>query len=133
MTWVVEWADGQSQEFFDLQEIGRQYYALKPQFLMKLRVLVKEAPNYHVRIGALRSVKGSKGVPNASFVLTLITSEGLAVTFLGDIAGKGAGRIVGVWPTQFRAILEADEDAIVNLLYIVTERPEVVQHLELDF
>lgn len=133
MTWIVEWVDGQPQEFLDLRDIGRQYYELKQGFFEKLHALVKQAPNYHLRIGALRSVKGSKGVAALYFVLLLVTSTGLAVTLLGETTNKGVRRIVGVWPAQFRAVLEADQDAIANLLYIVAERPEAVQNLEVVF
>lgn len=133
MTWLVELANAQSQEFLDLQDIGGRYYQLKRGFLDKLRALVEQAPNYQLRVGAIQSAKGSKGSANAPFVLILVTSAGLTVSFLGSIGDKGHGRIVGVWPAQFRGVLEADQDAILNLLYIATERPEAVRHLELVF
>jgi len=133
MTWLVELTNGQSQEFLDLQDIGGRYYHLKRGFLDKLRALAEQAPNYHLCIGAMKSIKGSKGTANLHFILVLVTSAGLTVSFLGSITDKGHGRIVGVWPAQFRGVLEADQDAILNLLYIATERPEAVRHLELVF
>jgi hypothetical protein len=131
MTWVVDLVNGQSQEFLDLQEIGGQYYQMKRGFLSKLRTLAKTKPNYRVRVGAIRTAKESKGVAGKPFLLFLVTSAELAVAFLGHETSKGEGRIVGVWPAQFRGVLEADHDAILNLLYLATERSEAVRQLEL--
>jgi hypothetical protein len=133
MTWLVELANAQSQEFLDLQDIGGQYYQLKQGFLDKLRDLVEQAPNYHLRVGAIQSAKGRKGTATAPFILVFVTSAGLTVSFLGSITDRGDGRIVGVWPAQFQGVLKVDQDAILNLLYIATERPEAVRHLELVF
>jgi hypothetical protein len=133
MTWVVELADAESQEFLDLQDIGSRYYQLKPGFLQKLQTMVKQVPNYLLRVGAIQSMRGDKGACKAPFILLLITTEGLAVTLLGNLTDRGGGRIVGVSPAQFRRVLEADQQAIPNLLYVAVERPEVVRHLELVF
>jgi hypothetical protein len=133
MTWLVELANAQPQEFLDLQDIGDRYYQLRRGFLDKLRALVEQAPNYHLRVGAIQSARGSDGAVIVPFILLLVTSAGLTVSFLGSITDKGHGRIVGVWPAQFRGVLKADQDAILNLLYIATERPEAVRHLELVF
>jgi len=133
MTWLVQLADAQPQEFLDLQDIGGRYYQLRRGFLDKLRALVEQTPNYHLHVGAIQSAKGSKGTVTVPFILLLVTSAGLTVSFLGRITGKGHGRILGVWPGQFRGVLEADQDAILNLLYIATERPEAIRHLELVF
>jgi len=133
MSWLVEMVDGQSQEFIDLQEIGGRYHRLKPSFLAKVGVLVEQAPNYRLRVGVIHSAKGSKGTVKTPFILLLITSAGLSVTFLGSASTKGGGRIIGVWPAQFQGVLKTDQDAVMNLLYIIAERPEAVRQLELVY
>jgi hypothetical protein len=133
MTWRVALADAESREFLDLVDIGGRYYRLEPGFLEKLQTRVKHVPHYHLRVGAIQSIEGLKGSGESPFILLLVTLAGLAVTFLGCVSENGGGRIVGVWPAQFRSVLETDKQAVMNLLYIAVERPEAVRHLELVF
>lgn len=123
-----------SQKFIDLHSLSKQYYQLKPDFIEKLQSLIKEKPNYLKRTDLIRSAKGpKKRVLSRPFLLLLITIKGLTVTFLGDLSDDNSGYILGVWPSQFKRVLEADSDAIINLLYVIVERPDVLLRLELVF
>lgn len=132
--WKVDMIDESSQNFIDLLSLINQYYQLKPDFFEKLQSLIKEKPNYTIRTNVIRSAKGPKRrILTKPFLLLLITNKGLTVTFLGDSSNDHGGYILGVWPSQFKRILETDSSAIINLLYIMVERSDVVLSLELVF
>jgi hypothetical protein len=133
-TWKVEMVSEPSQKFIDLNFLSNQYYHLKPDFIEKLLNLIEKKSNYSKRTDVILSVTGPKDrVLTKPFLLLLATIKGLVVTFLGDISNNSSGFILGVWPNQFKRILETDSDAIINLLYVIVERPDIVLRLELVF
>jgi len=121
-----------SKEFIDLHFLSNQYYQLKPDFIEKLQILIRKKSNYSRRDDSIRSTRGpEKRVLAKPFLLVLATRKGLMVTLLGDLSDDNSALILGVFPIQFKHVLEIDSNAIINLLYIMIEQPSVVQHLEL--
>jgi hypothetical protein len=133
-TWHVNLVEGPSRQFIDLRKLCGQYYQLNPRFIEKLNSHIEEHRTYKVRLGVIHSVKEPSDIqlPNP-FILLLVTRTGLTVSLLGGLDETGGGSIVGVWPLQIKEILNSDPQAIVTLLFIITERPEAVQSLHLIF
>lgn len=133
-TWHVKLAEGPSRTFLDIQTLCGQYYQLNPSFIEKLQSQIKEQATYKVRYGGILSVKEpSDSQLTAPFILLLVTRTNLTVSLLGSLDETGGGSIVGVWPHQIKHLLSSDPQAILALLFIITEKPEVVQSLHLLF
>ncbi len=97
-------------------------------------MLIREQGAYKARYGLILSVKESSKVQlTAPFILLLVTHTNFTASFLGNLDETGGGSIVGVWPQQMKGLLSSDSQAILTLLFIITERPEVVQSLHILF
>ncbi|MFX1476438.1 MAG: hypothetical protein ACFFCO_13355 [Promethearchaeota archaeon] len=132
--WHVKFAEGSLQVFLDIHTLCGQYYQLHPRFIKKLHSHIKEQRTYTVRHGVIHSVKDpSNSQLTDPFILLLATRAGLTVSLLGGLDEIGGGSIVGVWPHQIKELLGSDSQAILTLLFIITERPEAVQSLQLLF
>jgi hypothetical protein len=133
-TWIVKLTEGAKQRFIDLQAASGQYYELQSGWFHKLQSCIKEQSTYSVHLNLIKMTKGPKGEQlQAPFLLLLITATKLTVTFLGELGENETGYIVGVWPDQFLQILKEDEDAIINLLFIITEQPQLIETVDLYF
>ncbi len=133
-TWQVNLVDGSKRTFYDISQILGQYYKLQPEWIKKLQVHIKQESAYQISLSVINSVSGPQGASlHAPFLLLLITKTRLTVTLLGELAESGAGCIKGIWPKTFLKILETDEKAILNMLYIISEQPQLVEKLELYF
>jgi hypothetical protein len=133
-TWLVELAEGPSRTFLDVQTLSGEYYKLSPRFIGKLQRLIREQADYKARYGVILSIKEpSETQLTTPFILFLITRVNFTASFLGGLDELGGGTIVGVWPEQMRDVLSSDSKAILSLLYIITERPEVVKSLHFLF
>ncbi len=133
-TWVVNLIEGREQKFFDIQQLKGNYYEMQPEWIEKLQSLIKRHPDYKVHINLIESVSGPRreGLI-APFLLLLVTKTQLTVTFLGELTEDNTGVILGVWPKNFLKILDADDKAILNLLYVIIEQSELVAKLDLIF
>ncbi|MFX1563907.1 MAG: hypothetical protein ACFFDP_11450, partial [Promethearchaeota archaeon] len=104
-------------EFIDLHFLSNQYYQLKPDFIQKLQSLIQRKANYSKRDSSIRSVRGpKKRILAKPFLLFLSTIMGLMVTLLGELSDDNSAIILGVYPSQFKRILELDTNAIINIL-----------------
>ncbi len=132
--WTVELTEGSKRTFVDLQTAFGQYYKLQSGWVHKLQSLIKEQSAYSVHLNLIKMTKGPQGERlQAPFLLLLITASRLTVAFLGELDENETGYIVGVWPEQFLQILKEDKDAIVNLLFILTEQPQLLETVDLYF
>ncbi len=133
-TWAVQLLNGSKHSFVDLQQTLGQYYQLQTGWLHKLQSCIKEQPTYSVHTNLIESTKGPANESlNAPFLILLITNTCLTVSFLGELTEEETGYIVGVWPDKFLQILRSDEDAVLNLLYIITDQPDLVSRIEIHF
>ncbi len=133
-TWHVKLAEGPSRTFLDIHTLCGKYYQLNPSFIEKLQRQIKEQVVYKVRYGVILLVKEpSDSQLTAPFILLLVTRTNFTVSLLGGFNEIGGGSIVGVWPHQIKDLLSSEPQAILSLLFIITERPEVVQSLHLLF
>lgn len=133
-TWHVKLAEGPSRTFLDIHTLCGQYYQLNPSFIEKLQSHIKEQVAYKVRYGVILLVKEpSDSKLTAPFILLLVTRTNLTVSLLGSLNKISGGSIVGVWPHQIKELLSSEPQVILSLLFIITERPEVVQSLRLLF
>ncbi len=133
-TWHVKLAEGPSRKFLDIHTLSGQYYQLNPRFVGKLQRLIREQVAYKARYGFILSVKEpSETKLIAPFILLLVTRMNFTASLLGSLDEVGGGSIVGVWPYQIKELLNSDPQAILSLLFIITERPEAVQSLHLLF
>jgi len=134
--WRVELVEGPTREFLDLHALVGSYYRLHPRFLKKLQEQIKCHPIYRVRAGIIRKAADSKSRQlDAPFILLLITHTGLTVSLLGNLSSEEdeGGHLVGVWPAQFSHVLKADPQALINLLYLVSEQPQSLRRMDLLF
>lgn len=133
-SWTVKLIKGEHYAFADLlQRIG-QYYELQSAWVQKLQAHIKAEPKYEVHLNLIDSVQGPNGETLvAPFLLLLITKTKLTITLLGELTENDTGHVIGVWPEKFLKILETDEKAILNLLYIIVEQPSLIEKIELTF
>ena len=133
-TWQVKLAEGPPRTFLDVHTLGGEYYKLSPSFIGKLQRLIREQDTYKAQYGLILSVtEPSETRLTTPFILFLITRMNFTASFLGGLDELGGGAIVGVWPHQIKDLLSSDSQAILSLLYIITERPEIVKSLHLLF
>lgn len=133
-SWKVKLEGGSELQLLDLQKATGQYYELQSGFIQQLQMTIKKHSNYSVHLNIIDSTLG----PNseqllAPFLLVLLTKTKLTVTFLGELAENETGYIIGVWPTKFLRIIKADSQAILNMLYIITNQPTLVERLDVYF
>ncbi|MFX1318079.1 MAG: hypothetical protein ACFE9D_07800 [Promethearchaeota archaeon] len=132
--WTVELTEGSKHTFIDLQAAFGQYYEVQSGWLQKLQSRIKEQSTYSVHLNLIQLTKGPQGERlQAPFLLLLVTATKLTVTFLGELGGNETAYIVGVWPEQFLQVLKEDKDAIVKLLFIITEQPQLLETADLYF
>ena len=132
--WLIELSGEPSRKFNDIQQMSGQYYQLFPEFLEKLQNQLQMQPHYHVLVSKIQNVIApKKNNLTSPFIISLLSNTGLAVTFLGGLTDPEGCQIVGVWPAQFQSVLKTDPKAVINLLYIIIERPEIIHWLELMF
>lgn len=132
--WTVKLTKGSKHTFVDLHAACGQYYALQSGWVHKLQSCIKEQSAYSVHLNLIQMTNGPHDERLQSpFLLLLITATKLTVTFLGELGENETGYIVGVWPEQFLQILKEDKDAIVNLLFIITEQPQLIESVDLYF
>ncbi|MFX1565462.1 MAG: hypothetical protein ACFFCH_05680 [Promethearchaeota archaeon] len=132
--WTVTLVDGSTLQLLDLQKTGYQYYELQAGFIQQLQTAIKRQPTYSVKLNLIDSTLG----PNseqllAPFLLLLITTTKLTVTFLGELTENETGYIIGIWPPKFLRIIKSDSQAILNILYIITNQPTLVEKLDVYF
>lgn len=133
-SWHIELITGPSRQFYDLKTRIGQYYELKSGWIRKLQQHIKNFDCYNVHAKSIQTVKGPKSKKiYAPFILLLVAKTGLTITFLGELTEKDTGYILGIWPQQFFSILEKDPQAIMNLLYMTVEQPDLVTQLDLFF
>lgn len=133
-TWKVTLVEGPMRKFYDLQQVLNQYYELKPEWIKKLQLQIREQPVYNVHLNLIKSVQGPQGQNLlAPFLLLLITKTQLTVTYLGELTEDDTGYLIGVWPKKFLKILKSDEKAILNLLYVIIEYPQLMEKIDLFF
>ncbi|MFW9985079.1 MAG: hypothetical protein ACFFDJ_00765 [Candidatus Odinarchaeota archaeon] len=133
-TWKVTLVEGPMRKFYDLQKVLNQYYELKPEWIKKLQLQIREQPVYNVHLNLIKSVQGPQGQNLlAPFLLLLITKTQLTVTYLGELTEDDTGYLIGVWPKKFLKILKSDEKAILNLLYVIIEYPQLMEKIDLFF
>ncbi|MFX1491143.1 MAG: hypothetical protein ACFFBU_02710 [Promethearchaeota archaeon] len=126
--------EGPMRKFYDLQKVLNQYYELKPEWIKKLQLQIREQPVYNVHLNLIKSVQGPQGQNLlAPFLLLLITKTQLTVTYLGELTEDDTGYLIGVWPKKFLKILKSDEKAILNLLYVIIEYPQLMEKIDLFF
>lgn len=131
---MVSLIEGRKQRFFDIQQQKGNYYEMQSKWIEKLQSLIKEQPDYNVHVNLIKSVSGpQKEEPIAPFLLLIVTKTQLTVTFLGELTEDNTGIILGVWPENFLTILDADDKAILNLLYVIIEQPELIAKMDLFF
>ncbi|MFX1566722.1 MAG: hypothetical protein ACFFCH_12100 [Promethearchaeota archaeon] len=133
-SWKVKLEGGSELQLLDLQKATGQYYELQSGFIQQLQTTIKKHSTYSVHLNIIDSTLG----PNseqllAPFLLVLLTKTKLTVTFLGELTENETGYIIGVWPTKFLRIIKADSQAILNMLYIITNQPTLVERLDLYF
>ncbi len=133
-SWKVKLEGGSELQLLDLQKATGQYYELQSGFIQQLQMTIKKHSTYSVHLNIIDSTLG----PNseqllAPFLLVLLTKTKLTVTFLGELTENETGYIIGVWPTKFLRIIKADSQAILNMLYIITNQPTLVERLDLYF
>ena len=134
MSWIVYLRNGSKYEFVDLLQAKGQYYQLQTGWIRKLQKRIKEQSTYSVHTNLIASTKGPESESlQAPFLLVLVTKTTLTVSFLGELTDEETGYIVGIWPDTFLQVLKSDEEAILNLLYIITNQPELVDRIELHF
>lgn len=134
MSWIVHLRNGSKYEFVDLLQAKGQYYQLQTGWIRKLQKRIKEQSTYSVHTNLIASTKGPESESlQAPFLLVLVTKTTLTVSFLGELTDEETGYIVGIWPDTFLQVLKSDEEAILNLLYIITNQPELVDRIELHF
>ncbi|MFX1566440.1 MAG: hypothetical protein ACFFCH_10660 [Promethearchaeota archaeon] len=133
-SWKVKLEGGSELQLLDLQKATGQYYELQSGFIQQLQTAVKKHSTYSVHLNVIDSTLG----PNseqllAPFLLVLITKTKLTMTFLGELTENETGYIIGIWPTKFLRIIKADSQAILNMLYIITNQPTLVERLDVYF
>jgi hypothetical protein len=134
MTWTIKLVNGSEHQFVDLQQVVGQYYELQAGYIHQLQSNIRKASSYSVHTSLIETTKGpKKNSLKAPFLLLIITKTGLTVTFLGELTEDDAGYIVGVWPENFLSILKQDNDAILKLLFIITNQPALIKKLDLYF
>ena len=134
MTWAIQLVNGLEHRFVDLKKAIGQYYELHAGFIRQLQSCISQYPSYSVHTSLIETTKGPEGHSlQAPFLLLVITQTALTVTFLGELTEDDTGYIVGVWPEIFLSILEKDTDAILKLLFIITNQPELIERLDLYF
>lgn len=133
-TWRIELIAGPHRQFHDLKSKIGHYYELKSGWIQRLQQNIKKFEKYNVHAKSIQTVKGP-GLKKiyAPFVLLLVVKTGLSITFLGELTKNDTGYILGVWPPQFLSILEKDPQAIINLLYVTVEQPDLVAQLDIFF
>ncbi len=133
-TWTIKLVNGSEYNFIDLHQALGQYYEFQSGWIKKLQSCIKEQSTYSVHINLLEITTGPKNEKLlAPFLLLLITNTKLTVAFLGELTENETGYIVGIWPDKFLQILKSDNDAILNILFIITDQPELVEKLDLYF
>jgi hypothetical protein len=133
-TWNVNLVEGPVRKFYDLQQVLGQYYELQPKWIQKLQSRIREQSNYNIYLNLIKSVKGPQGQDLlAPFLLLLITKTQLTVAYLGKLTDDDTGYIIGVWPKEFLKILSSDEKAVLNLLYVIIEHPQLIEKIDLFF
>ncbi|MFX1539311.1 MAG: hypothetical protein ACFFBX_00835 [Promethearchaeota archaeon] len=133
-TWKVTLVEGPMRKFYDLQKVLNQYYELKPEWIKKLQLQIREQPVYNVHLNLIKSVQGPQGQNLlAPFLLLLITKTQLTVTYLGELTEDDTGYLIGIWPKKFLKILKSDEKAILNLLFVIIEYPQLMEKIDLFF
>lgn len=125
--WRVRMVVGPAREFIDLQTLCGEYYQLTLGFIEKLQTHIKAQTIYRVHSGIILE---STPQLTAPFIILLATQTGLTVGLLGDLT-ETEGLIVGVWPRQLVKLLKSDPQVVTTLLYVIVERPEEVQSLQL--
>ena len=134
MTWTIQLVNGLEHRFVDLKKATGQYYELHSGFIRQLQSSISQYPAYSVHTSLIETTKGpEENSLQAPFLLLVITQTALTVTFLGELTEDDTGYIVGVWPENFLSILEKDTDAILKLLFIITNQPELIERLDLYF
>ncbi|MFW9830938.1 MAG: hypothetical protein ACFFD8_04120 [Candidatus Thorarchaeota archaeon] len=132
--WTVKMVKGDQYSFTDLHQRIGQYFELQPEWIQKLKDRISERPEYQVYTKLIDSAHGPNGEQLlAPFLLLFITKSNLTVTFLGELKENEMGHVLGIWPEKFLTILKIDEQAILNLLYIIVEQPDLVEKIELTF
>jgi hypothetical protein len=132
--WTIKLVNGSEFKFDDLQKVIGHYYALHTDWIHKLQSRIKEQPTYSVHVNLIDTIRGPKSETLlAPFLLLLITTTKLSVTFLGELTEDETGYIIGLWPTKFLHIIKSDKDAIHNLLYVITNQPELVEKVDVYF
>ncbi len=133
-SWTVSLIEGPKRVLYDIQHALGQYYELQPGWIQKLQSQIKKNQTYQVHLNLIKSVQGPQNATLlAPFLLLLITKTQLNVTFLGELTENDTGFIIGIWPKKFQKILANDKQAILNLLYIIVEKPHLVQQVDLFF
>ncbi len=130
--WLVDFGTGTKREYFDLSESTGSYLELKPGFIKNLQVYIHEYKNYEEKIGVIKSAEDPQGKPvSTPFCLLIISKTGLTVSFLGRFGAVDSSFLLGYWPEQFISILKSHSNAVLTLLYAITEKPETILKLEL--
>jgi hypothetical protein len=132
--WTVKLEGNSKLQLLDLQKAVGQYYELQSGFIKKLQTAIKKHALYSVHINLIDSTRG----PNdeqllTPFLILLMTKTKLTVAFLGELTENETGYIVGIWPPKFLPIIKADSQSILNLLYIITDQPKLIEKLDVYF
>ncbi|MFX1575744.1 MAG: hypothetical protein ACFFCF_01075 [Promethearchaeota archaeon] len=132
--WIIKLVNNSIHHFVDLQKAIGQYYELQSGWIHKLQACIETEPAYSAHINLIDTIAGPGNEKLlAPFLLLLITKTHLTVTFLGELTENETAYIVGVWPKKFLQILKTDKDAILNLLYIITDQPQLVDNIDVYF
>lgn len=134
MKWHVKLVQGPVQQFYDIQEILGSYYQLQKGWVQRIQSLIKMKPHYNIHLNVIKAIKGPRGRSLlAPFLLLLVTKTELTVTFLGELTEDESACLIGVWPKAFKKIIKSDSQALLNLLYIVVEKPKIVEQIDFFF
>jgi len=134
MAWKVKLVQGPLQRFYDLQQIMGSYYQLQKGWVQRVQSLIKTQPHYNIHLDVIKVIQGPKGANLlAPFLLLLVTKTQFTVTFLGELIEDEAACLFGVWPKTFRNLIKSDSQALLNLLYIVVEKPNLVEQIDFFF
>lgn len=134
ITWKVKLAQGPVQQFYDIQQILGSYYELQKGWVQRVQSLVKTKSHYNIHLNVIKAIQGPKERSLlAPFLLLLVTKTQLTVTFLGELTEDESAYMIGVWPKTFRNIIKSDNQALLNLLYIIVEKPKLVEQIDFFF
>lgn len=134
MAWKVKLVQGPVQRFYDIQQIMGSYYELRKGWVRKVQSLIKTKPHYNIHLDVIKAIQGPKETSLlAPFLLLLVTKTELTVTFLGELTEDDSACLIGIWPRTFRNLIKSDSQALLNLMYIVVEKPNSVEQIDFFF